>query len=355
MSINSAANGAVSERHEHEFREQIRESRVRLDWNRCDIPTSPNARRSFEIDGLPANLTIATSQRPYQMIVSYVLQIVLRDHFNLDRVVVRRLDPKINQFDQTEILKKIRSRDVPDDPARRFPETMINVEVWRDSGYGADKSFSNFHSVHYAGSLAAQGLFGWWMPRVWMNQRRSDDGIPWDHYIILTMKDKVESLAIPASDLRSVISAKTSCEALKSHEKPRIRRRLRSWECDGGVLRSPACQRETSPCATLLAADPLQLIGRGHLVELLTSQIEGIAGALVNLAFLGPNMEEFVLNRLNASVYPMKGTLFFNWTPNPLTACDSPGAENLTLDSPFEAKTRPKHRLSCVSHQLGRA
>ena len=349
VSINSSADGAVSK---HQL-EDMRQSRVQFNLDRCDIAVPPSAdtRRDFEVDGVSTDLIIATSHRPYHMIVSYVLQIVLRECKNIGRVVVRPLDPSINQFDQSAVLAKIRSKEIdriPDSPNGRFPESMINMEVWRDVGYGAGYGFSNLHSVHYAGSLATQGLFGWWIPRVWMNRQPNDDNIPWDHYIILTMKEKVKSLSIPAADLEPLIFDDFSCESLKRDAS--LRRRLRNWKCDGKVLQSPACAKDSSvACATLLAGDPFQRLGRGTLSELLSLQIEGVPGGLVNLAFLGSNLDAYVLRRLNVTVSAMKGTLFFNWAPNALTTCDAPGAEILTLDTPFEASSKPKYRLSCVS------
>ena len=350
MTIRSSADGAIPPRQLEEIRDSQRQSLIQVDPNQCDIPGFTRPSSDFQIDNVAADLVIATSRRPFHMIVSYVLQIVLRDHLRIGRVVVRPLDPAINQFNQTVVLSQIRSKEVGRIPEKgdyhgRLPETMINTEVWRDSGYGADYGFSNLHSVYYAGSLAAQGLFGWWLPRVWMESQSSGDGVPWDHYIILTMEMKVASLSIPAAELETIVPNHFSCQALKNEDS--LRGRLKAWKCDGNILRSPACAN--AKCATLLAADPLQPIGNGTVAELLSKQIEGISGGLVNLAFLGSNFDAFILKRLNASAALSKGTLFFNWTPNTMTACDEPGGDYLTLPAPYEAPSRKERRISCVS------
>lgn len=347
-SLMSTVDGAVS----LDTLEEIRENRIQIDPNRCDIPSKGTGPTVFKINDVPTDLVIASSRRPFHMIVSNVLRIILRDHLGIDRVVVRRLDPESNEFDQTEVLAQIRSNEVSRIPEKgdtlgHLPDALINVEVWRDSGYGADHGFSNKHSVFYAGSYAAQGLFGWWIPLVWMNSLPNVDGVPWDHYIILTMKQKVKSLSISSADLDPVIPDETSCESLKNHES--LRPLLKSWKCNGKVLVSPVCANSQSSCATLLAADPLQQIGRGNVAELLSAQIEGISGGLVNLAFLGSNFDAFLLKRLDSAFAKTKGTLFFNWTPNTKTACDKPGGENLTLSTPYEARSLPKRRISCVS------
>ena len=333
----------------------LRQNRVLFDLDHCGLPGSADAEttplRDFQLDGVGRDLVIATSTRPYHLILSYVLQIILRESQRIGRVVVRPLDPRLPPFDQRAVLAQLRSKEIDriaDAPTATYPDAMINAEVWRDVGYGAGYGFS--HSVYYAGVLATQGLFGWWIPRVWMNRRPKDDPA-WDHYLILTMKDKVRSLSIPATELDPVIPPAFSCATLRRDAQ--LGARFRDWDCDGGVLRSPACRRDPSVrCATLLAGDPFQWLGRGHLAQLLSEQIEGLAGALVNLAFLGSELDGFVLRRLNVTVSAMKGTLFFNWAPNVLTACDSPGAEHLTLETPFEAKSQPRHRLSCVSTLL---
>ena len=111
VSINSSADGAVSP----QDLDNIRAKLVDFDLDKCAIQCDlKEAKGKFLIDHVPTELTIATSSRPYHMIVSYATQITLRDCYKINDVQVRPIDPEINQFDQDQILTWVWCADIDD-------------------------------------------------------------------------------------------------------------------------------------------------------------------------------------------------------------------------------------------------
>lgn len=274
-------------------------------------------KRHLYYNGSSHPITIETSDRPSHQLVSRILRTLLVDVLGYSDVRIR---DGYNALNATKTLQRLSGF------GSGVPETMVNMEVWIPTGYNTEVWMNEGYLVN-GGPLGPSGRFGWYVPSYVTNSMWSESQVLVDHWKTLQLED-ISSLFSLHSDLKLLRNFLTR----KDPESNRSFCDDGYAGCRSGFLTAPKCHPRNmhGKCAVLLASYP-DLDG-----GLLSNQVRSL-DLLVNVAWVGPHLNEFVVNRV-ANSHPV---LFFNWIPNDLTAAGNFSRIHLpmcraSVDSPVD-------------------